>query len=209
MNRNLKQIFEDPSLVAYEDPTIGRTISFRPVDLERDLVMLHSWQQEPHVVPFWQLNISLDAYRSHLERFLADPHQTLCIGELDGEPMSYFESYWVESDVIEPYYDSAQDDQGVHLLIGPPSYLGRGYALLLLKALVRVQFMHPGTKRVVAEPDIRNAKMHHIFEKCGFRFQQEVQLPDKKAALMLCDREAFEVITLQPLHTRNVDCQHR
>ncbi|MNR34418.1 hypothetical protein D3C85_1521900 [compost metagenome] len=54
--------------------------------------------------------------------------------------------------------------------------------------------MHAGTKRIVAEPDIRNAKMHHIFEQCGFRFKQEVQLPDKKAVLMLCEREAFELI---------------
>lgn len=194
IKHNLNQLFEGPSLASFEDPTIGRTISFRPVDLERDLFMLHSWQQEPHVVPFWQLNISLDAYRSHLERFLADPHHTLCIGELDGVPVSYFESYWAESDVIGPYYEVAPNDQGVHLLIGPPSYLGRGFALPLLKVLVRVQFMYPGTKRIVAEPDIRNVKMQYIFGKCGFRFGQEVQLPDKKAALMLCEREAFEAI---------------
>lgn len=192
--RNLIQLYEAPALAAFEEPMIGKTITFRPVDLERDLLMLHSWHQEPHVVPFWQLNISLGAYQSHLERFLADSHHTLCIGELDGEPMSYFESYWAETDVIGPYYEVAPHDQGVHLLIGPPSYLGRGYALPLLKALVRVQFLHSQTKRIVAEPDIRNAKMQHIFEQCGFRLQQEVQLPDKKAALMLCEREAFEAI---------------
>lgn len=192
--RNLNLLFEEPERAIYQDQAIGKTISFRPVELERDLQMLHSWHQQPHVVPFWQLNISLDAYRSHLERFLADTHHTLCIGELDGEPMSYFESYWAESDVIGPYYEAAPYDQGVHLLIGPPSFLGRGYALPLLKALARMQFLQPETKRIVAEPDIRNAKMHHIFEKCGFRFQHEVQLPDKKAALMLCEREVFEAI---------------
>ena len=56
-NRNLNHMFEAPSLASYVDSTIGKTISFRPVELERDLLMLHSWHQEPHVVPFWQLNI--------------------------------------------------------------------------------------------------------------------------------------------------------
>ncbi|WP_141335668.1 GNAT family N-acetyltransferase [Paenibacillus sp.] len=192
--RNLNQLYEDHPLATIQDRTIGRTISFRPVTMEHDLLRLHAWHQEPHVVPFWQLQIPLDAYRNHLERFLADPHQTLCIGLLDGEPMSYFESYWAASDLIGQYYEAAPEDQGVHLLIGPPNYLGQGYALPLLLALVRLQFLNPGTIRIVAEPDIRNAKMRHIFEKCGFRFQRQVQLPDKTAALMLCEREIFEAL---------------
>ncbi|WP_318153748.1 GNAT family N-acetyltransferase [Paenibacillus vietnamensis] len=173
---------------------MGKTISFRPVTMKDDLLRLHAWHQEPHVVPFWQLNLPLDAYRSHLERFLADTHHTLCMGELDGVPMSYFESYWSESDIIGRYYDVEEGDQGVHLLIGPPEYLGQGYAQPLLMALMRVQFLHEETRRIVAEPDIRNAKMRHIFEKCGFRFQREVHLPDKTAALMLCERETFEAL---------------
>ncbi|MCA0757536.1 acetyltransferase [Paenibacillus sp. N4] len=192
--RNVRQLFEAPGLASFKDPTIGKTISFRPVTMKDDLLRLHAWHQEPHVVPFWQLNLPLDAYRSHLERFLADTHHTLCMGELDGVPMSYFESYWSESDIIGRYYDVEEGDQGVHLLIGPPEYLGQGYAQPLLMALMRVQFLHEETRRIVAEPDIRNAKMRHIFEKCGFRFQREVHLPDKTAALMLCERETFEAL---------------
>jgi len=173
------------------DPQIGKTISFRRVSLEQDLDMLHQWMHEPHVIPFWRLNIPYEKYREHLRKFLADPHQTLHIGSLDGVPMSYWETYWVRDDIVGQAYDFHPEDQGVHLLIGPPSYLGKGYALPLLKTVVFRLFQHENTEKVVAEPDIRNEKMIHIFKKCGFQFQKEIDLPDKRAALMFCHRETF------------------
>ncbi|HEX7063889.1 MAG TPA: GNAT family N-acetyltransferase, partial [Bacillales bacterium] len=132
------------------------------------------------------------SFRDHLRKALADSHQTLYIGELDGVPMSYWESYWVRDDVIGKYYDFEQNDQGVHLLIGPEPFLGRGYALPLLRAMVAFQFQAEGTDLVVAEPDIRNKKMIHIFKKCGFEAQNEIDLPDKSGLLMFCRREVFE-----------------
>ncbi|WP_445164674.1 GNAT family N-acetyltransferase [Paenactinomyces guangxiensis] len=170
---------------------MGKRISFRPVTLERDLERLHQWMHEPHVIPYWNLNIPFAKYREHLRKFLADPHQTLYIGSLDGTPMSYWETYWVKDDILAQYYDFHPDDQGVHLLIGPPAFLGKGYASPLLRTITRRLFHHNRTEKVVAEPDIRNEKMIHIFKKCGFEFQKAIDLPDKRAALMYCYREPF------------------
>jgi acetyl CoA:N6-hydroxylysine acetyl transferase len=172
-------------------PIIGKRIAFRPVELERDLKQLHHWMHQPHVIPFWKLNIPLERYRKHLESFLADSHQRLHIGSLDGVPMSYWETYWATDDILGRYYDAHPDDQGVHLLIGPPAYIGKGYARPLLQTMTEWLFTHQATQRVVAEPDIRNEKMIHIFETCGFRFEKEIQLPDKRAALMVCQRSGL------------------
>ncbi|WP_442954388.1 GNAT family N-acetyltransferase [Paenibacillus sp. MMS18-CY102] len=168
---------------------IGRMIGFRPVSLELDFERLLRWQHEPHVIPFWKLNISEQAYREHLEAFLADDHQTLYIGLLGGEPMSYFEAYWANRDIIGRYYDPHPEDQGIHLLIGEPSYLGRGYAAPLLKTMMRMLLQHGRTEKLVAEPDVRNDKMIHIFSSCGFEWSQDVELPDKTGALMFASRE--------------------
>jgi acetyl CoA:N6-hydroxylysine acetyl transferase len=182
-----------PSSVHFQwtDPTIGREISFRLVTLEEDLDRLHRWQAEPYVSPFWNLAIPYEAYREHLIRFLADRHHTLYIGELDGQPMSYWESYWVLDDIVGRTYDYHPEDQGIHLLIGEPEYIGRGVALPLLRAMTALQFQHEPTQKVIAEPDIGNKKMIHVFEKCGFTFQKEIDLPDKRAALLFCHREEF------------------
>ncbi|GEN32915.1 rhizobactin siderophore biosynthesis protein RhbD [Aneurinibacillus danicus] len=174
------------------DQDINKTISFVKVEYERDLHLLHRWMQEEHVIPFWKLNISLEKYKRHLEKFLNDQHQTLYLGCIEEIPMSYWEAYWVKGDIIEDYYPYDLFDQGIHLLIGEKEFLGKGYALPLLRAMVRFQFLTARTKKIVAEPDIRNKKMIHIFETCGFEPVKPIELPDKTGLLMFCHRENFE-----------------
>jgi acetyl CoA:N6-hydroxylysine acetyl transferase len=53
-------------------------------------------------------------------------------------------------------------------------------------------FSDSRTARIVAEPDSRNAKMIHVFKKCGFVPQKELNLPDKQALFLICTREDFE-----------------
>ncbi len=81
-----------------------QSITFRSVSLNKDFDRLYKWMHEPHVIPYWNLNISKQAYEQHLKTFLADSHQKLLIGEIDGVPMSYWESYTVDGDIISNYY---------------------------------------------------------------------------------------------------------
>lgn len=177
---------------SFYDSTIKKTLAFVKVDLQRDVALLHKWQQQPYVVPFWKLNISYEDYEKHLVNFLADKHQTLYLGLIDGVPMSYWEAYWVKGDVVENCYEPHPEDQGIHLLIGEEAYLGQGYALPLLRAIVHFQFRSQATGKVIAEPDITNEKMIHVFEKCGFEKIKPIKLPDKTGMLMYCHRETFE-----------------
>ncbi len=170
---------------------IDKEISFRPVTIEEDLERIHNWMNQPHVVPFWHLALPLDATHAHLEAALADTHQTLYIGLLDGVPMSYWETYWAKDDIIARYYAAHPSDRGVHLLIGPPEFLGKGFALPLLRAMTAFQFQRADTQKIVAEPDLRNGKMIHVFERCGFMLDRCIDLPDKRAALMVCHRKRF------------------
>lgn len=174
------------------DGQAGERIQFRAVDETADFDLLNGWMHQAHVVPFWQLNISESKYQTHLHKALNDTHQKLYIGEIDGRPVSYWEVYWAEDDVIGSYYRAEPGDQGVHLLIGPPEETGRGYALPLLKAMLSMQFQHARTARIIAEPDITNGKMIHVFKKAGFEPVKPVDLPDKRGLLMVCRRETFE-----------------
>ncbi|MFC2949438.1 GNAT family N-acetyltransferase [Virgibacillus sediminis] len=174
------------------DNEIEKDISFRTLDYDKDLRNVFHWMHQPHVIPYWQLDLPFLKFSKHLEDALADQHQTLYIGEIDGHPMSYWEAYWVKGDIVEKRYDADSFDQGIHLLIGDPQYLGKGYSLPLLRAMVRFQFIQPDTKKVIAEPDIRNEKMIHIFKRCGFEAIKPIELPDKTALLMFCHRETFE-----------------
>lgn len=186
------------------DRQLEQTISFREVKWEEDVERLHSWHQEEHVIPFWQQNMPLEQYKSHLKSLLADTHQTLWIGEIDGVPMSYWETYWCERDSIGSYYEVEKGDQGIHLLIGKQEYLGQGYALPMLRLLTEHVLNTNGTNRVIAEPDSRNDKMIHIFGKCGYESKGQLSLPDKEARLMICHQSVFQQRWERLLHDTNV-----
>ncbi|WP_347550073.1 GNAT family N-acetyltransferase [Pseudalkalibacillus hwajinpoensis] len=169
-----------------------KTISFTRVDYDRDIEVIHKWMNEEHVHPFWHLNLPIEPFRNHLRKALNDPHHTLYLGLVNNIPISYWEAYWVKGDITEEMYESIPYDQGIHLLIGEKNYLGKGLSLPLLHAMVAFQFEEKRTKRIIAEPDIRNEKMIHVFEKCGFASIKPIELPDKTGLLMICDRDQFE-----------------
>ncbi len=173
------------------EPKLHKTISFRKAGLD-DIGLVHTWMNEDHVHPFWHLNVPLPEFRTHFEKALSDGHQALYLGMIDGIPMSYWEAYWVEGDVLQGTYPNHPYDQGVHLLIGDKRFLGKGLALPLLKEMVRFLFEESKTVKVMAEPDIRNEKMIHVFKTCGFIPLKPVQLPDKTGLLMSCERKEFE-----------------
>ena len=173
------------------DEDLDKTVSFRRAEMT-DLGMLHAWLNEDHVLPYWQLNDPLPEFRNALAEKVADDHMTPYVGQLDHVPMSYWECYWAAEDPIADHYDADPTDQGIHLLIGPPEYLGQGYAEPLLRAVTRMQFRHGETDRIVTEPDVRNEIVHHVFEKCGFEARREIEMDEKTALLMVCERDRFE-----------------
>jgi acetyl CoA:N6-hydroxylysine acetyl transferase len=169
----------------------GGRASFRLLDPAGDLELVHGWMHQPHVVPFWRLDVDRAELAAYLGRAAADDHQQVLIGSVDGEPVSYWECYWAARDPLAGHYPAEPADQGVHLLIGPPERTGRGLGRQLLAAVVAWQLdREPATRRVVAEPDVRNRRMIHVFERCGFRRAGELDLPDKRAALMVHERGA-------------------
>lgn len=175
-------------------PGVETTVSFRPVMLPRDLERLHVWLTSEHVTPYWEMGASLPEFRRTLADRLADDHVTPYVGRVDGVPMSYFERYWAAEDPLADHYTARDGDQGVHLLVGPEEYLGQGYGTALLRAMAELAFRHPGTERVVAEPDASNDAALHVFRNCGFERRGEFRFPHegKDAVLFVCERARFE-----------------
>ncbi|ELZ63713.1 iron transport protein B [Haloferax prahovense DSM 18310] len=168
---------------------IDRTVAFAEVDPTLDFDRLRAWFGSDHVKPYWQLDLPEAAFRAKLDSKLGDDHLTPYVGLLDHTPMSYWEAYRAADDVVGERYDAEPEDRGVHLLIGPPEYLGHGYAVPLLRAITAFQFRATDAGRVVSEPDVRNEIAIRVFERCGYEPQGRIDLPDKEALLMHCERE--------------------
>jgi RimJ/RimL family protein N-acetyltransferase len=161
-----------------------------PVRIERDLALITAWMNDPVVAAFWELSGPADTTAAHLSGQLdGDGRSMPCLGVLDGTPVGYWEIYRADLDPLARYYPARPHDTGIHLLVGGVADRGRGLGTELLRASGDLILRHrPDCRRVVAEPDLRNIPSVAAFLGAGFRFSAEVDLPGKRAALMIRDR---------------------
>jgi RimJ/RimL family protein N-acetyltransferase len=167
-----------------------------PVHIERDLPLINGWMNDPAVAEFWELAGPQTLTEDHLRAQLAgDGRSVPCLGVLDGTPMSYWEIYRADLDPLARHYPARPHDTGIHLLIGNVADRGRGLGGTLLRAVAGLVLdKRAACTRIVAEPDIRNTPSVAAFLGAGFRFSAEVDLPAKRAALMVRDRSLRDLL---------------
>ncbi|WP_435846028.1 GNAT family N-acetyltransferase [Streptomyces diacarni] len=167
-----------------------------PVRLPRDLPLVCAWMNDPAVAAFWELAGPEHVTEAHLRPQLkGDGRSVPCLGVLDGTPMSYWELYRADLDPLARHCRTRPHDTGLHLLIGGVAHRGRGLGTVLLRTVADlVLAQRPRCARVLAEPDVRNAPSIAAFLGAGFRYSDEVQLPTKRAALMVRDRALRHVL---------------
>ncbi|MET8029297.1 GNAT family N-acetyltransferase [Streptomyces avermitilis] len=179
-------------------PTVtpAGTFQLTPVRPEYDLPLLGRWMNDPAVAAFWKLAGDESVTEQHLRAQLGgDGRSVPCLGVLEGTPMSYWEIYRADLDSLARHYPARPHDTGIHLLIGGVADRGRGLGATLLRAVADLVLdRRPSCARVVAEPDLRNAPSVAAFLSAGFRFSAEVDLPDKRAALMVRDRALRDLL---------------
>lgn len=151
---------------------------------------------DPAVAAFWELAGPQDVTEDHLRSQLAaDGRSVPCLGVLEGTPMSYWEIYRADLDPLARRYPARPHDTGIHLLIGGVADRGQGLGSILLRAVADLALdKRTACARVVAEPDIRNTPSVAAFLGAGFRFSAEVDLPAKRAALMVRDRSVRHLL---------------
>lgn len=165
-------------------------LRLRPVDAGRDLALITGWMNDPAVAAFWELAGPESVTLAHLRPQLdGDGRSVPCLALLDGTPVGYLELYRADLDPLARHYPARPQDTGVHVLVGRGADRGRGLGTALLRAVGDLVLDHrPRCERVVAEPDVRNAPSVAAFRRAGFRLQEEIDLPGKRAALMVRDR---------------------
>jgi RimJ/RimL family protein N-acetyltransferase len=145
-------------------------------DPQRHADLVREWMHEPHVAPWW--GPPGDGY---LQEQVALPHLKPWIALSEGVPFAYLETYRAAEDPLAAHYEARPDDLGFHLLVTAGD-VGTGAA----RELVRQLLAHPG--RVVCEPDERNGRMLAFCRALGGEVRETLQLPDKRAALVVWER---------------------
>jgi RimJ/RimL family protein N-acetyltransferase len=158
-----------------------------------DLDVIHRWMNSAAVAVYWEQAWTRDAWRGHLRRMLAGGHVTPLIVALADTDIAYVELYRAHADVVSRSYDSDPHDVGVHLAIGSPAHRGGGWGARIGAALLEAGFRaEPQCRRMLAEPDVRNAAAVRVNEALGLRRLGLIELPHKTAVLFAAERSAFE-----------------
>lgn len=151
-----------------------------------DAATIAWWMSRPHVEPWWRQDWSVERWAQQIAEQSAGEHSLPCVVSLDAEQLGYVELYRVRHDRIAEYYDHDLHDWGVHVAIGDSARTGQGIGRRLLAAVAAaVLRADPRCPRVIAEPDATNLPSIRAFTAAGFRIVAELQLPEKKAALMM------------------------
>jgi acetyl CoA:N6-hydroxylysine acetyl transferase len=184
-------LLEELAVHGEREPGLDRRLWARPVQPEHDTGLLHAWHHKPHVIEFWAMDWPRDWVHDYLVRQVEDPARSPYLGFVDDVPVGYIEVYDPFRDVLGAHAPVLPGDLGAHVLIGEEEHLGR-YSVALGRAVVRFLFRRPGVQRIVGEPDVRNQNFLSLLAFLGFRKQAEIDMPDKRAAFMVCERADFE-----------------
>jgi hypothetical protein len=171
-------------------PKENVTISLRPIDLDRDLHMLHEWFHREHAIKIWQMNWPIRQLETYYRTLLAGDLLYAYIGEANGEPACYFEVYWACRDLVGEYYDVLPTDYGTHQYIAPVDPKKK-YVSPFTQCMVDYVFAQPQVGKMVGEGSVDSLaslmnKMH-----VGFKIEKVIEMPHKKANLNFCYREWY------------------
>ncbi len=180
-----------PTLYSEYVPILKQTMRAKPVTIERDLDTLHHWMNMPHVSEFWNMAWPKDKIKEYIEQCQKKAGFNIFIAFMDDEPMAYFELYEPATDVIGKHYSVQPGDIGLHVLIGEEKYQKRHIIRLstMMMRLVFNAFTH--VKRVMGEPDVDNKQVQGVMKFIGFKWIENITLPDKIGALHSLNKEDF------------------
>lgn len=178
--------------------------SFRALQFDKDFETYCRWMNQPYVAKWWGFDRSREELAKKLIAELEDKHQHLYIGMINGKPVSYWERYWVEQDILGTYISAKPFDQGLHFLIGESEYLGRTHTSSSIAAFSKLVFQDSRTQRIIGEPDVNNKQVLRYAEINCFKHKETVQMPERTSAIMVCERaDFFKKFSAQPSRLYN------
>ncbi|WP_418153042.1 GNAT family N-acetyltransferase [Actinoalloteichus caeruleus] len=163
-------------------------IALHPLVPAADVDLVHRWVTQDRA-RFWGMTgLSraevLDTYR-YVDSL---PTHHAFLARRRGVPVGLVQTYEPAEDPMGDYYEVRRGDIGFHLFSGPPAGdPERGFTSALLAAVVAFVSRDPAVRRVVAEPDARNAKVLDLLRRNGFDLGPELRMADKTARLAVLD----------------------
>lgn len=171
--------------------SIGKTLSFRSFDLEKDTDLIHKWVNQPYALPFWQLNGNRERVYDLYYNILRNSNGHSYIGLLDGDPVCQFDVYRVLADELHQFVSVNENVCGFHLLMSPNDNPVPGLTVQVVESFLHYYFSFPQATQMYAEPDLTNRRSNRILQTVGFTYHHAIEMSYKTAKLYSITKEQF------------------
>ncbi|WP_166509449.1 GNAT family N-acetyltransferase [Blastococcus sp. TF02-8] len=167
-------------------------LTLEPLDVDRDLDLLHTWVTSPRSAYWLMQECGRDEVHDAYAAIAADPHHDAWLGRVEGVPTFLAETYDPQHRELAGVWEASPGDVGMHLLVAPPTGdRVPGLTSAVMAAVVQFCLDRPGARRVVVEPDARNEAIRAKNRAAGFVEHGPLDLGHKTAMLSTCTPEAF------------------
>ncbi|WP_296602767.1 GNAT family N-acetyltransferase, partial [Nocardioides sp.] len=167
-------------------------VTIEPLDIERDLALVHAWVTHPRSA-FWQMqDAGLADVAAEYRMIADDPHHHAWLGRVEGVPAFLAETYDPFHSKLAQLPELRPGDLGMHVLVAPSDRPVHGFTRTVFAAVLDHCFADPSVRRVVVEPDARNDRIRALNREFGFRELRAITLPTKEAMLSLRDRDPVD-----------------
>jgi RimJ/RimL family protein N-acetyltransferase len=169
-------------------------LTIRSLDPYLDLPTIHRWVNETYAIQFWQLNRSFQVLQTLYDSVLENPLAHSFIACMNDTPIAQLDAYSVHSEELGQHVQVNPGDTGIHLLMGPPKEMKRGWSTFVLKGVQEFYFAHPLAGDLYAEPDQENTHANRLANETGFQFIKTIPLSYKTANLYRLSRERYQTL---------------
>lgn len=175
-------------------PVLADPYALRPVDPDDDAAMISRWMNMAHLVEAWESDWPVERWRDYLHAQCAGDYSRPFVGSMNGEDSGYVEVYRAAKDSIASRYDADPYDVGLHAAIAELSIVNKGLGPFLLPRIVASVFdVEPCCRRIMFDPDYRNASARRLCEYAGCTFLGEHDMSNRRMALYALARTPDDV----------------
>ncbi|AYE94912.1 acetyltransferase [Mycobacterium paragordonae] len=179
-------------------PEVPSPYACRLADPDTDAELIAEWMSDPRLVRNWGQPWSASQWRECLRAQLAGDYCRPFIGSIDGVDHGYVELYRAAKDLVSTQYECDPSDLGVRLAMADLKVLSQGVVLLLLPHFVASVFnADPQCRRIMFDPEHRNAPLREFCEKGGCVFLCEHDSLDQRRALYVLPRTLDDIPRLR------------
>lgn len=158
-----------------------------------DLDLLQHWNEQLHVIAAapnadWHWEEELDRTPAWREQLIA---------EIDNRAIGFIQIIDPAREESHYWGDVAENLRAIDIWIGEETDLGKGYGTKMMQLALAKCFADPSVAAVLVDPLVSNIRVHHFYERLGFRWVDRRQFDEDDCFIYCLNRADWHPLKIE------------